>query len=143
MLIHFFSLLALSFHHINCLPLVIQLFPLAPIFGSGWGLMVWDRLSSVSRRQIEVHRAVLVRSLMRLVPGACHLREPLSPSLLGRDPKISLPRAVPYLTILVECHLSKSSFESVTWKMPFEACKHLLALLSLSVLHSYSSSMVT
>ena len=48
LLVQLFFLLAIFPHHINCLSLVTQLFPLAPIFGTGWGLMVWDRLSSVS-----------------------------------------------------------------------------------------------
>ena len=41
-------LLAVFSHHINCLSLLTQLFPLAPVFETGWGLMVWDRSGSVS-----------------------------------------------------------------------------------------------
>lgn len=48
LLVRFFFLLAISPHHINHLSLVTQFFLLAPIFGAGWGLMVWDRLGSVS-----------------------------------------------------------------------------------------------
>lgn len=44
LLVRFFFLLAISPHHINHLSLVTQVFLLTPIFGAGWGLMVWDRL---------------------------------------------------------------------------------------------------
>ena len=63
-------LLAVFPHHINCLSLLTQLFPLAPVFETGWGLMVWDRSGSVSWRQTEVHKARLYcpSSLSALCP---------------------------------------------------------------------------
>ena len=70
LLVQLSFLLAVFPHHIHCLSLVTQLLPLAPIFETGWGLMVWDRSSSVSWQQTEVHKTCLYcpSSLCALCP---------------------------------------------------------------------------